>query len=241
MRNFKTRSIAVLFAFSGLFISLSGCYKETFDLDNMRDDMITWEPDIAFPLVYSILNAEEIISMSDSTNIYQYDSNNFITLIYRKRIFSQTVNDFFQLPQNQALNSNMNLDALEITQFTTNGSVQTTLNTGMTLGITGPGGSQLDKVIYQSGMMSIGFTSNFEHSGNLLVSIPELRLNGVPFSQTYPINYQGGSVSFNVSIPLAGYEMDLDNGSGPNTFPINYTLTLNEGTGSTPSPTNQVQ
>ncbi len=179
--------------------------------------------------------------MSDSTNIYQYDSDNFITLIYRKRIFSQTVNDFFQLPQNQTLNSNMNLNAIEITQFTANGSVQTALNTGMTFGITGPGGSQLDKVIYQSGMMNIAFTSNFEHSGNLLVSVPELRLNGVPFSQAFPINYQGGAVSFDISIPLAGYEIDLNNGSGPNTIPIDYTLTLNQGNGAVPTATNQVQ
>ena len=241
MKNFKTRSHAVLFVITAIVFSLSSCYKETFDLDRMRDDMITWEPDIAFPLVFSILDAEEIISMSDSTNIYQYDSNNFITLIYRKRIFSQTINDFFQLPQNQVLNSNMNLSPVEIVQFTTNGSVQTTLNTGLTVGISGPGASQLDKVIYQSGLMNIAFTSNFEHSGNLLVSIPELRLNGVPFSQTYAINYQGGAVSFNTTIPLAGYEMDLDNGSGPNTIPINYTLTLNEGTGSVPSPTSQLQ
>jgi len=241
MRNFASRSIAMLFVFCGILVSLSGCYKETFDLDRMRDDMITWEPDIAFPLVFSILDAEEIISMSDSTNIYQYDSDNFITLIYRKRIFSQTVNDFFQLPQNQTLNSNMNLNAIEITQFTANGSVQTALNTGMTFGITGPGGSQLDKVIYQSGMMNIAFTSNFEHSGNLLVSVPELRLNGVPFSQAFPINYQGGAVSFDISIPLAGYEIDLNNGSGPNTIPIDYTLTLNQGNGAVPTATNQVQ
>jgi len=241
MRNFASRSIAMLFVFCGILVSLSGCYKETFDLDRMREDMITWEPDIAFPLVFSILDAEEIISMSDSTNIYQYDSDNFITLIYRKRIFSQTVNDFFQLPQNQTLNSNMNLNAIEITQFTANGSVQTALNTGMTFGITGPGGSQLDKVIYQSGMMNIAFTSNFEHSGNLLVSVPELRLNGVPFSQAFPINYQGGAVSFDISIPLAGYEIDLNNGSGPNTIPIDYTLTLNQGNGAVPTATNQVQ
>jgi hypothetical protein len=241
MINFCSRSHAVLLVFFGILIGLSGCYKDTFELDRMRDDMITWEPDIAFPLVFSILNAEEIISASDSTNIYQYDSDNFITLIYRKRIFSQTVNDFFLLPQFQTINSNMNLDGGEITQFTTNGSVQTTLNTGMTFGITGPGGSQLDKVIFQSGLMSIDFTSNFQHSGNLLVTIPELRLNGTPFSQSLPINYQSGAVSVDVNFPLAGYEMDLDNGSGPNTFPINYTLTLNEGSGATPTPSNQVQ
>ena len=241
MKTFRSRSLAALFIFSGIMVSLSGCYKDTFDLDRMRDDMITWEPDIAFPIVFSILDAEEIISLSDSTNIYQYDPDNFITLIYRKRIFSQTVNDFFQLPQNQTLNSNLNLDAAEIGQFTGAGTVQTELNTGMTLSLTGPGGSQLDKIIFQSGLMSVDFTSNFEHSGNLLVTIPELRLNGTPFSQTFPINYQGGTVSVAINIPLAGYEMDLDNGSGPNTFPINYLLTLNQGGGATPTPSNQVQ
>jgi hypothetical protein len=241
MKNFRSRSLAALLVFCAIMVSLSGCYKDTFDFDRMRDDVITWEPDIAFPIVYSILNAEEVISLSDSTNIYQYDSDNFITLIYRRRVFSQTVNDFFQLPQNQNLNSNMNLDAGQITQFTTTGSVQSTLNTGMTLSLAGPGGSQLDKIIFQSGNMNIAFTSNFEHSGNLLVSIPELRLNGTPFTQTYSINYNGGAVTVDIDIPLAGYEMDIDNGSGPNTFPINYTLTLNQGTGVTPTPANQLQ
>ena len=241
MKNFRSRSLAALFVFCGIMVSLSGCYKDTFDFDRMRDDVITWEPDIAFPIVFSVLDAEEVISLSDSTNIYQYDSDNFITLIYRRRVFSQTVNDFFQLPQNQNLNSNMNLDAGQITQFTTTGSVQSTLNTGMTLSLTGPGGSQLDKIVFQNGSMNIAFTSNFEHSGNLFVTIPELRLNGNPFSQTYPINYTSGAVNVDIDIPLAGYEMDLDNGSGPNTFPINYTLTLNQGVGVTPATANQVQ
>jgi hypothetical protein len=137
----------------------------------------------------------------------------------------------------------MNLDAGQITQFITTGSVQSTLNTGMTLSLAGPGGSQLDKIIFQSGNMNIAFASDFEHSGNLLVSIPELRLNGTPFSQTYVINYSSGTVNVDIDIPLAGYEMDINNGSGPNTFPINYTLTLNQGTGVTvtPTPANQLQ
>ncbi|HAP69053.1 MAG TPA: hypothetical protein DCR04_04905 [Flavobacteriales bacterium] len=241
MKNFRSRSLAALLVFCGIMVGLSGCYKDTFDFDRMRDDVITWEPDIAFPIVYSVLDAEEIISSSDSTNIYQYDSDNFITLIYRRRVFSQTVNDFFQLPQNQTLNSNMNLDGAEISQFTSSGTVQSTLNTGMTLSLTGPGGSQLDKIVFQNGSMNIAFTSNFEHSGNLFVTIPELRLNGNPFSQTYAINYTSGAVNVDIDIPLAGYEMDLDNGSGPNTFPINYTLTLNQGVGVTPTTANQVQ
>lgn len=241
MKNYQPRSLAALILLCGILVGLSGCYKDNFDFDRMKEDMVTWEPDLAFPIVYSILDAEKIISLSDSTNIYNYDPDNFITLIYRRRVFSQTVNDFFQLPQNQTLNRNMSLSAGEIVTFTTTSTVQSTLNTGMTLGLTEPGGSQLDKVVFQTGSMNIAFTSNFEHSGNLLVTIPELRLNGSPFSQTYPINYTSGAVTVDIDIPLAGYEMDLDNGSGPNTFPINYTLTLNQGGGATPTPANQVQ
>lgn len=226
---------------AAIMLTISGCYKDNFDFDRMKEDMITWEPDIAFPIVYSTLDAEEIISVSDSTNIYQYDSDNFITLIYRKRIFSRTVNEFFQFPMFQQLNENINLNAGEIVSFTGTGSVSKTVNSGQTFSISGPGGSQLDKVVFREGMMNIAFTSNFEHSGSLEVSLPELRLNGTPFLQTYPIDYQGGAVSVSISIPLDGYEMDLDNGSGTNTIPIDYTLNLTQGGGATPTPTNQVQ
>lgn len=240
MKNFKSIALTTV-VFAAVILTISGCYKDNFDFDRMKEDMITWEPDIAFPIVFSTLNAEEIISISDSTNIYQYDPDNFITLIYRKRIFSQTVNDFFQWPLNQELNSSMNFGAVEIAQFTATGSASTVSSNTMTFGISGPGGSQLDKVVFQSGMMNISFTSNFEHSGSLQVSMPELRSNGVPFLQTYPIDYQGGAVSVTINVPLAGYEMDLDNGNGTNTIPIQYTLTLNQGGGATPTPVNQVQ
>ena len=99
MRSFRPGGSTTLLALGMAMLILSGCFKDDFDFDRMKEDMITWEPDIAFPVVYSIMTAQDMISSADSTNIYEYDSDNFITLIYRKRIFSQTVNDFFQLPQ----------------------------------------------------------------------------------------------------------------------------------------------
>lgn len=241
MRKFTVGGYSALLAISGLILALTGCYKDNFDFDKMKQDPVTWEPDIAFPIVYSSMNAEEIISISDSTNIYQYDSDNFITLIYRRRVFSQTVNDFFQFPFNQQVSENMSFGAVEIAQFTSNGSASTTTNSGVIFGISGPGGSQLDHVVFHSGTMTISFTSDFEHSGTLQVSMPEMKLNGVPFLQSYPINYQSGTVNYTIDIPLAGYEMNLNSGSGPNTVPIDYTLTLNQGNGAAPTPLNQVQ
>lgn len=241
MRKFQIGSITALLTFCGIAVLLSGCFKDDFDFDRMREDMITWEPDIAFPVVYSIIDAEEIISLSDSTNIYEYDADNFITLIYRKRIFSQTINDIFQLPDEQQLDENINLTPGEIGTLTGTGSVEKTVNSGITIALTGPGGAQLDKMAFQTGNMRIAFTSNFEHSGMLEVSMPEMRLDGTPFLQTYPINYEGQAVDVSIDVPLAGYEMDLDNGMGPNTIPINYKLTLNQGSGAVPTPANQVQ
>lgn len=233
----KNLLVGIVALFLGtVMLTISGCYKETFDFDDMKEDFITWEPDIAFPIVFSTMDAEEIISISDSTNIYQYDADNFITLIYRKRIFSQTVNDFFQMPFSQSENTTMSFDPVEITQFTTTGSGSTVANTDFTFGVTGPGSSQLDIVRLQTGTMRIAFTSEFEHSGTLQVSIPDLTFNGSPFLETYAINYQGGTVTESIDVPLTGYQMDLDNGSGPNTIPIEYTLLLNQGGGITPTP-----
>ena len=241
MRKYPLGLSAIILFATALIISITGCYKDTFNFDDMREDFITWEPDIAFPIVYSILNAEEMIGLSDTTNIYEFDSDNFITLIYRRRIFSQTVNDFFQLPSNQVNNELVMLTAGEIGTFTGTGQVQTTQNSGLILALTGPGGSQLDKMRFHSGNMNISFTSDFQHSGSLLVEMPEMRLNGAPFSQTYAIDYQVGEVSVSIDIPLTGYEMDLDNGGPANSQPINYTLTLNDGGGTTPTTASQVE
>ncbi|MFT5019540.1 MAG: hypothetical protein ACI9CU_000927 [Polaribacter sp.] len=240
MRKFQIGRIVTTLTFTLMVLVFSGCFKDDFDFDRMRQDMITWEPDIAIPLVYSTINTEKLIGFADTTNIYEYDSDNFITLIYRKRIFSQTINDIFQFPAQQQLDQSIELNAVEIGQFTVNNTIEKTINGGITFSLTGPSGSAIDKMQFQTGNMNISFTSNFEHSGFLEISMPEMRLNGIPFLQTYPINYTSGTVSLSIDIPLAQYEMDMDNGMGPNTIPINYTLTLNQGAGSTPTPFNQV-
>ena len=239
MRKLKSISFASVL-FGTIMLTITGCYKDTFNFDDMKEDFITWEPDLAIPLVYSTLTAQDIIAVADSTNIYQIDNDNFITLIYRARIFSQTINDFFQLPLSESLNTAVNLDAGEITQFTTSGTVSTTENRTLSFGISGPGGAQLDVVEFFTGSMNISFTSDFEHSGQLFVSMPQLTQDGIPFGQSYNIDYQGSPVSVNISIPLAGYKLDLDNGNGPNTVPIDYTLTLNQGAGLVPTPVNSV-
>ncbi|MFC2175948.1 hypothetical protein ACFLR1_03140 [Bacteroidota bacterium] len=235
MRKHPASLIAALFLATTFIICATGCYKDAFEFDKLKQDFITWEPDLAYPLVYSTVTPEEIIGLSDETNIYHYDNDHFISLTYRKTIFSQMLNDFFQLTENQTTNESMSLTAGEIITFTTTGKVEKTKNSSITMALTGPGGSKLKQIILDSGKMNISFTSYFEHNGTLLVTMPEMTLNGVPFSQEIPINYNGGSESSPVSVNLKGYEMNFKTTGPANSLTVNYTLTLNKGAGATPT------
>jgi len=239
MRKLKYLGLTPI-VFASLIFLTTGCYKDSFEFDDLKEDFITWEPDLAIPLVNSTLTAQDIISVADSTNVYDIGSDNFITLIYRARIFSQTINEFLQIPIDPQLITEISLDNNELNEFANNNAVTTVESPNLLVGITSPGLAQLNEVEFRSGTMNISFTSDFQHSGTLTVSMPELKLNGAAFNETYPINYQSGTVTFNVNVPLAGYRMDLNNSGQQNELDILYTLNLNNTGGSQPSTANSV-
>ena len=95
MRPFNSTKALALCFLAGVFLSINSCTEDYFDFDRIKDDPFTWTPDLAFPLVFSTLSADDIITNVDTTNIYQVDADNFVTLIYRSVIFSQTINEYF--------------------------------------------------------------------------------------------------------------------------------------------------
>jgi len=62
MRKAPFSIFYALTALGIIAISISACTKDYFNFDNLKEDFITWEPDIAFPIVYSIVGANEVIS-----------------------------------------------------------------------------------------------------------------------------------------------------------------------------------
>jgi hypothetical protein len=239
MTKFKTHSLAALGLLSLVAMVFPSCTEDYFDMDTMQEDLFEWNPDLAIPLVFSSLSAADIVGY-DENNYYTYGDDSFITLVYTRTVFSETLNDFLEIPGTQGLNQSISLDGGEVGSFISSGQVQKIVNVGFPMAFNGTSGSQLNRLVLESGSLTIGLISDFQHSGSLLVTLPELRLNGVSFSQSIPINYTGGLVSQNITVDLAGYELDLDNGGPTNTLPIIYTLNLQDGGGADPTTANSV-
>lgn len=231
--------ISSVFLVLGALLNISACTEDYFDFDRMQDNIFTWTPDLAIPLVFSSLTVEDIIA-EDEQNTYQIDEDNFITLVFTRTVFSETLNEFLRIESPQGLGTIISLNAGEITQFTTSNQVQKTVNPSFALSFNSASDASLDRVILDGGTMTIAVTSDFEHSGSLVVSMPEMRLNSLPFQQSYPINFTGGVFSQTFQVDMTGYEIMLNSGGGIHSIPIVYTLNLQNGGGATPLPTNSV-
>lgn len=223
-----------LAALASAVLTIPACTEDYFDMDRLEDQVFEWNPDLAFPLVFSSLTASDIIA-EDEENYYLYDSDNFITLVKTVTVFSETLNGFLAITSPQGLGTDIALTAGEITQFTGSGQVQKTVNAPYALSFSNSNGAQLQQAIIHSGIMTITVNSDFQHSGSLTVSMPEMRLNGVPFSQTYPVNYQGFPFQQTFQADLTGYVMTLNAGGGNNAVPIVYTMQLQNGGGAAPT------
>ncbi|MBL4585863.1 MAG: hypothetical protein JKX84_02210, partial [Flavobacteriales bacterium] len=241
MRNHRFNTFSALFFIGIVAISISACTEDYFNLDKLDEDFITWEPDLAFPLVHSSLNGLEIIGVADSTNIYDIAPDNFLTLIYRRRIFSQTINDVFQLPASMPLPDTEQLTASEISDLGANDQVSTTFSGNHNFGIITNPGAQLNVIRFLEGELVIDVTGNFDQGGTVIATFSELKLGGVPLSETIFLTTLNGQVTGSSTVNLTGYEMDLD-ANGPNSVLINYSLTLiNVGGAPLPTPANQLQ
>lgn len=235
MRPFHSTKALALCLLAGVFLTFNSCTEDYFDLDRIKDDPFTWTPDLAFPLVFSTLNADDIITNVDTTNIYQVDADNFVTLIYRSVIFSQTINDYFSIPSPLPFQDTESLDAGEIAQWNTNGSVIANFSGVHSFGLNAPAGAELEEFVFQTGTLSINCSGDMGNGGSVTVTYPDLTLNGVPLTQIISLdNNQNGSSSANI----AGYALDLNN-NGANSLAVNYTLTVNNTGGGSPLPTDE--
>ena len=227
-----------------LLVNLQSCTEGYFELDKLESDMITWEPDLAIPLVNSSITVEDIIGQADSTNEYQYASDNFITLIYRERIFSQTVNDFFTIPSPLPIADSWSLTAGEVVDFTAIGQVGSTHGNSHDFGIIAPtGDSELSEIHFYEGQLQVSVSGDFDRGGTVQVTFPELRSpNGAPLTQIITVTSNGSSISGSSFVDISGYEMTLDANMATNSVPVNYLFTLvNEsGLPSSTSTANQI-
>lgn len=214
-----------------MVIGMQSCTDDYFNFDTIKEDPFTWKPDLAFPLVFSTLTANDIITNVDTSNLYVVDDDNFVTLVYRGVIFSQTINEYFSIPEGLSFEDDGALNGADIATFTGTGTVTTNYSGIHSFGLTAPTGAQLSEFVFRTGTINVTCNGNMGHSGTVDVTYPDLTLAGSPLSFTIDLDGgQNGSWSTDIS----GYSLDLDN-SGPNSLLVNYSLTVNNDGGAAPT------
>lgn len=202
-------------------LALNSCTKDYFDVNNIADG--EWNPNLAAPLINSNLNLEDMIAEYNS-DLIQVDDDNFISLYYKNKIYTMEVGELVDIP-NQVIPKQMALDANEIANLTTNGSVQA--NRSDNFEFDAGDEVEIDSMNIKAGVVQATVTSTYKHSGTLTITLPKVRKFGTPYRMVIPVNYDGsGQVNVQQSGNLAGYTMDLNSPNGGNEIAIDYRLDL---------------
>lgn len=207
---------------------LSGCIKEEINLQKVNSD--SFDPSFAIPIGNVKLQLGRINDRSDRF-LEVNSSTGLLELIFKNRTFDLGFNDFFIVP-NQSLTMNTSMNASQVSAFNIIGLGSTyNFSSSNVALISVPSAELLDSILVNNGNLNITVSSTYAHDISIVLTIPSLVKNGIPYSTTVPLNYVATiPVTNTVNLSLAGYTIDLtDGGTTDNTIRFNYNTTLTKG------------
>ncbi len=219
--------------------TLQSCIKDNFDFNKLAKT--EWNPNIAVPLVYSSLTIQDILTKEDKKGIISVGSDNFCTLIYKGNLFSLIASDLIKIPDQSPAPYSASLTPVQITAFSSTGTITVPYSQTITfVSGTTPPTPKVDSMIFKAGNISISLNSSYKYSGQIVITIPSAKKNGVIFSKTMPLTYSGGPVTSSANYDLTGYSFDMTMGGTTfNQFVVKYVVTLT-GSGTPPLPSDKV-
>lgn len=180
---------------------------------------------MAVPLIKSELTLSDVLSSLDTTGLIRTDSSGFISLVFEGNLSSNTALDVIPIAD-QSTTKSFVMTGPDIVNLQTFGSF--TFNQNIDQSFQVQGDEELDSIVFKTAKLEFDITSTFQHSASLVLSIPGLKKQGVPFNKTVSLVYSGGiPVTVTRSFDLAGYTFDLTKGGTTvNAFAMGMQLTL---------------
>lgn len=179
---------------------LQACYKDKFDFAKLTKT--EWNPDLAAPLIKSTMTMKDLLEIGDVSFIE--DGDNFITIVYSDRIYSDFAQDMITIPD-QILDTNFNFTypiSLPLGDSTTESYV-------FTQEFSTNNGEIFDSIFIKKGTLHFQTVGNMNHNGKIVVTIPQLtKANGETFRKTIEYKYTGNlPVIVSKNFDLVGYKM----------------------------------
>lgn len=212
------------------------CMHDEYDFSKL-DDEIEIRAGILAPLAYGSLTLDDLISEFDSSSFISSDADGLLLITYEDSLFSYIADDLLEIPPQDFLEFFIESDFTIPPGWGIGETV--ILDRTKNFPFAFSNNEQLDSMILDEGSMVFDIYSEFLHTGQIVITCPNIRLNNVPFSQTIPIDVGDGSFTYNEPFVLDGYTIYLsDSVTVDSTFsymPVDFHVELiNSGAGFNP-------
>jgi len=206
-----------------LALSFHGCVKDDLDFNKLEKN--NYSPDLAVPLAYTSLSIEDLMKNESDSGILIIDENKFCTLVYSSQALQMRAADMISVPD-QDFDQPIGLNDSIATLINQAGNI--TFNYSQDIDFSMVQGMELDSIFFKGGNMKTNFKSRIPANTTITLTIPELKINGNPFSQSFQLNYTGSlPVTAIITTPLENYKLDLTNGGITNNrLKVNYTVSV---------------
>lgn len=219
--NFKTILLSSILIGALIF----GCKKH--DLTKVAG--ITFDQNLAVPIGYGEFGVHDLLKSIDNT-IQVNPSDGGMSLVYHKQLDTIYAKDVVKLDD---FSQNFSIVPANLSGNTT-GSFNGTINnsTSQFFTYTTQNGTELHDLNFQSGNLAINVSSTIEHNITLVITFPDLKLNGSVVTKTISMIYPNsvphtGSGTIDLTNVLADFTA---NNTATNTLRINIDATIT-GTG----------
>ena len=219
--NFKTIALSSIVLGALIF----GCKKH--DLTKVAG--ITFDQNLAVPIGYGEFGVHDLLKSIDNT-IQVNPSDGGMSLVYHKQLDTIYAKDVVKLDDFSQNFSIVPANLLGNASGSFNGTINNSSTQNFTY--TTQNGTELHDLNFQAGTLAINVSSTIKHNITLVITFPDLKLNGSVVTKTITMIYPNsvphtGSGTIDLTNVLADFTA---NNTATNTLRINIDATIT-GTG----------
>ncbi len=203
------------------------CMRDEFQFDKLSTDLEI-NSGLLMPLAYGSLSFDDIVSEFDNSGFLSEDADGLLYLTYADSLISFVANDILEIPEQNFFQFFINADFSFLPGWTTV-SVDSTQNFPFTFA----NNEELDSMIVKTGNLIFEISSDFQHTGEILMTFPNITLNGIPLVRTVIMDDPSGNFSANISEPIDGYTIHLNDSVGSDSLflPVDFYVEINKTAG----------
>jgi len=199
---------------------------DEFQFDKLNTE-VELEGGFFSPLAYGSLTISDLMKDIDSSANLSTYPDGLLYFSYLDSLLSYNSEDILQVPDQDFFQFFIDSD-FDFPPGWTTATQDSTNNFPFSFN----NEEKLDSIYLDAGTMVFNISSDFQHTGIIVITCPSIRLDGVPFSETIIIDDPSGTFSTDQEFQLDGYVMELKDSIGCDSLflPVDFHVELyNQG------------